>query len=148
MQRLVSENDMRKSRLMLIVVFIEVLIALPIVYYTLAPRNPLELLPNDNPLSPERIEIQKVVYEPKQNSVSVYAQVVVGNDTVVVDAIVIKSGLTGEESFKRGQRYFHQGMVLNPHRAGLMLKAQCQGSRSQPYRVQVTLEPTVSPTKC
>jgi len=55
---------------------------------------------------------------------------------------------TGEESFKRGQRHFHQGMVLNPHRAGLMLKAQCQGSRSQPYRVQVTLEPTVSPTKC
>ena len=48
---------------------------------------------------------------------------------------------TGEESFKRGQRYFHQGAVLHPRRAGLMLKALCQGSRSQPYRVQVTLEP-------
>ena len=48
---------------------------------------------------------------------------------------------TGEESFKRGQRYFGQGAILHPRRAGLMLKAQCQGSRSQPYRVQVTLEP-------
>ena len=48
---------------------------------------------------------------------------------------------TGEESFKRGQRYFGQDAILHPRRAGLMLKAQCQGSRSQPYRVQVTLEP-------
>jgi uncharacterized Zn finger protein len=42
---------------------------------------------------------------------------------------------TGEESFMRGQRYFHQGAVLNPRCAGLMLKARCQVSRSQPYRV-------------
>ncbi len=48
---------------------------------------------------------------------------------------------TGDESFKRGQRYFHQGAVLNPRCAGMTLKAQCQGSRPQPYRVQITLEP-------
>jgi uncharacterized Zn finger protein len=47
----------------------------------------------------------------------------------------------GDESFKRGQRYFDQDAILNPRRAGMVLKAQCQGSRSQPYRVQITLGP-------
>jgi uncharacterized Zn finger protein len=49
---------------------------------------------------------------------------------------------TGDESFRRGQRYFDQDAILNPRRAGMVLKAQCQGSRSQPYRVQITLGPT------
>ncbi len=48
---------------------------------------------------------------------------------------------TGDESFRRGQRYFDQDAILNPRRAGRVLKAQCQGSRSQPYRVQITLGP-------
>jgi hypothetical protein len=48
---------------------------------------------------------------------------------------------TGDESFRCGQRYFDQDAILNPRRAGMVLKAQCQGSRSQPYRVQITLGP-------
>ena len=48
---------------------------------------------------------------------------------------------TGDESFRRGQRYFDQDAILNPRRASMVLKAQCQGSRSQPYRVQITLGP-------
>ncbi len=47
----------------------------------------------------------------------------------------------GDESFRRGQRYFDQDAILNPRRAGMMLRAQCQGSRSQPYRVQIALGP-------
>lgn len=45
------------------------------------------------------------------------------------------------ESLRRDQRYFDQGAILNPRRAGVVLKAQCQGSRPQPYRVQITLGP-------
>ena len=48
---------------------------------------------------------------------------------------------TGDESFRRGRRYFDQGAILNPCRVGMTLKAQCQGSRAQPYRVQITLGP-------
>jgi uncharacterized Zn finger protein len=48
---------------------------------------------------------------------------------------------TGDESFRRGQRYFGQDAILNPCRVGMTLKAHCQGSRSQPYRVQITLGP-------
>jgi len=46
---------------------------------------------------------------------------------------------TGDESFRHGQRYFGQDAILNPCRVGMTLKAHCQGSRSQPYRVQITL---------
>jgi len=32
---------------------------------------------------------------------------------------------TGDESFRRGQRYSDQDAILNPRRAGRVLKAQC-----------------------
>jgi uncharacterized Zn finger protein len=46
----------------------------------------------------------------------------------------------GVESFARGLQYYRQGMILDPRRLGNMLKARCQGSRSAPYRVEVTLD--------
>jgi uncharacterized Zn finger protein len=48
---------------------------------------------------------------------------------------------TDERSFGRGQRYFHSGYVLNPRRQAATLKARCQGSRPQPYHVEITLGP-------
>jgi uncharacterized Zn finger protein len=45
----------------------------------------------------------------------------------------------GEQSLARGRPYFQQGAISSPRRQGLTLKAQCQGSRSAPYHVEVTL---------
>lgn len=45
---------------------------------------------------------------------------------------------TDTASFQRGQSYFRQGSILDPRRQGMTLRAQCLGSRSQPYRVEVT----------
>lgn len=47
--------------------------------------------------------------------------------------------LVDEASFVRGQNYFHGGNIFDTRRQGMTLKARCQGSRPQPYRVQVTL---------
>lgn len=41
--------------------------------------------------------------------------------------------------FDRGQHYYRNGYILNPRRQGDLLKARCQGSRPQPYHVEITL---------
>ncbi len=48
---------------------------------------------------------------------------------------------TDERSFGRGRGYFRGGYILNPRRQGDTLEARCQGSRPQPYRVEITLGP-------
>ncbi len=45
----------------------------------------------------------------------------------------------GEQSLAKGRPYFRDGLIINPRRQGDMLKAQCVGSASQPYRVELTL---------
>jgi uncharacterized Zn finger protein len=47
----------------------------------------------------------------------------------------------GDASFERGRRYFRNGAIFNPRRQGQTLKALCQGSIAQPYRVEVILGP-------
>jgi uncharacterized Zn finger protein len=46
---------------------------------------------------------------------------------------------TDEAFFNRGQNYYRNGYILNPRRQGDLLKARCQGSRPQPYHVEITL---------
>ena len=46
--------------------------------------------------------------------------------------------LVGEGSFQRGERYFRGGRIFDTRQAGMTLKAKCEGSRSTPYRVEVT----------
>ena len=43
-------------------------------------------------------------------------------------------------SFQRGQAYFRGGNIIEMRRQGMTLKARCQGSRPQAYRVQVTFD--------
>ncbi len=45
----------------------------------------------------------------------------------------------GERSFQRGLKYFHGGAIFNGRKQGMMLKALCEGSRPEPYRVQATV---------
>lgn len=45
-----------------------------------------------------------------------------------------------ETYFDRGLKYFRQGRIMNPRREGMVLKADCQGSRGAPYQVEATLE--------
>jgi uncharacterized Zn finger protein len=47
----------------------------------------------------------------------------------------------GEQSFQRGYEYFRGEVIIQPKRQGMTLKALCEGSRSTPYRVQVTFGP-------
>ena len=46
---------------------------------------------------------------------------------------------TGHRDFERGHGYYRSGNIQHPQQQGLVLKAQCFGSMSTPYRVQVTL---------
>ncbi|MFP4343668.1 MAG: SWIM zinc finger domain-containing protein [Anaerolineales bacterium] len=46
---------------------------------------------------------------------------------------------TDEVFFDRGQHYYRNGYILNPRRQGGLLTARCQGSRPQPYHVEITL---------
>ena len=48
---------------------------------------------------------------------------------------------TGEQSIAKGRPYFRDGSILNPRRQGDVIKAQCVGSATQPYRVEITLGP-------
>jgi uncharacterized Zn finger protein len=48
----------------------------------------------------------------------------------------------GEQSFQRGQRYFSNGAIFDARRQGMTLKARCEGSRSEAYRVEVTFDTT------
>ena len=47
---------------------------------------------------------------------------------------------TTEPYYRRGLVYYQEDRVVSPHREGDMLKAQCEGSRPSPYRVEVTLD--------
>jgi uncharacterized Zn finger protein len=47
----------------------------------------------------------------------------------------------GETSMKRGRPYFRNGAVQDTRRQGTVLKARCQGSTDQPYRLEITLGP-------
>ena len=44
----------------------------------------------------------------------------------------------GEASLSRGRPYARRGAVFDTRRQGMTLKARCQGTMPQPYRVQVT----------
>ncbi|MGC9356736.1 MAG: SWIM zinc finger family protein, partial [Anaerolineae bacterium] len=46
---------------------------------------------------------------------------------------------TNPSYFQRGQSYYNQGRIYNPRRQGQLIKAQCQGSMPEPYRVEITL---------
>ena len=41
------------------------------------------------------------------------------------------------QSFQRGRGYFASGAIFDPRRQGSVLKASCQGSMFEPYRLQV-----------
>jgi uncharacterized Zn finger protein len=47
----------------------------------------------------------------------------------------------GERSLSRGRRYYEQGAIMSPWLQGDTLKAQCWGSRPQPYHIWVQLGP-------
>lgn len=44
------------------------------------------------------------------------------------------------KSFKRGKTYYRSGNILQPKLQGAILKSQCMGSSSSPYRVQITVD--------
>ncbi len=46
----------------------------------------------------------------------------------------------GEQNFQRGYQYFRNDAIIQPRKQGMTLKAQCEGSRPAPYRVQVTFD--------
>src|SRR5438270_10698337 len=48
--------------------------------------------------------------------------------------------LVGEQSFQRGQQYFHDGAIFDAFHQGMTLKGHCHGSLPTPYRVQVTFD--------
>lgn len=45
----------------------------------------------------------------------------------------------GERSYQLGRQYFRDGALSRLRRDGLTLKGRCQGTASQPYRVEATL---------
>jgi uncharacterized Zn finger protein len=49
--------------------------------------------------------------------------------------------LSNEQSFSRGKSYYRGGAILEPVRQGNELRAYCEGSEYQPYRVSATLGP-------
>lgn len=52
----------------------------------------------------------------------------------------IVAARVGEQSFQRGLSYFRNGAIFDARRQGTTLKARCEGSRPQAYRVQVTFD--------
>ena len=46
------------------------------------------------------------------------------------------SDWVGSRSFQLGRRYFENEAILDPRRQGSALKARCQGSMPQPYRLR------------
>lgn len=46
--------------------------------------------------------------------------------------------LVGPQSFQRGHSYYRSGAIFNARRQGLTLKASCEGSYDNAYRVEVT----------
>lgn len=57
--------------------------------------------------------------------------------------------LSSDQSFERGHKYYRQGAVFEPVRQGNELRAYCEGSSYEPYRVSVTLsEKGIEATHC
>jgi uncharacterized Zn finger protein len=57
--------------------------------------------------------------------------------------------LASEKSFERGQTYYRDGALLEPVRQVLELRAQCEGSDYEPYRVSATLTKNgIAETSC
>lgn len=57
--------------------------------------------------------------------------------------------LASEKSFDRGESYYRDGAVMEPVRQGTELRAQCEGSDYEPYRVSATLaEDGIAETSC
>lgn len=46
----------------------------------------------------------------------------------------------GDESFRRGERYYRDGMIIHTRRTGTSLKAESHGSGGNLYRVLATVE--------
>ncbi len=46
----------------------------------------------------------------------------------------------GDESFRRGREYSRSGAIFDARRQGVTLKARCEGSRAEPYRLSVTFD--------
>ena len=49
--------------------------------------------------------------------------------------------LASEQSFERGEEYYEAGAITDPVRQGMELRAECEGSQYQSYRVRATLTP-------
>ena len=45
-----------------------------------------------------------------------------------------------EQSFERGEDYYYRGAISRPIRQGWTLRAECEGSQYEPYRVTVELD--------
>lgn len=45
------------------------------------------------------------------------------------------------QSFERGRRYYQEGAVFEARQRGMALIALCEGSQTEPYRVEVTFSP-------
>lgn len=57
--------------------------------------------------------------------------------------------LASEKSFERGQTYYRDGALLEPVCQELELRAQCEGSGYEPYRVSATLAKSgIAETSC
>ncbi len=48
--------------------------------------------------------------------------------------------VVGDAAFQRGERYFRDGAIYDPRRQGSALKARCEGSHDNAYRVEVTFD--------
>jgi uncharacterized Zn finger protein len=58
-------------------------------------------------------------------------------DRVPVIVEVDVQNWVGIKSFQKGYRYFEDEAILNPRRRGQSLIAECQGSQTTPYRVEI-----------
>lgn len=54
----------------------------------------------------------------------------------------------GEKSFERGREYERHRAIINPKRQGTRLKALCQGSQPEPYRLWVKLGTQIEAASC
>jgi len=70
------------------------------------------------------------------------------SDIPVIDERDIHA-LVGAGAFQRGQDYFSSGAIYDPRRQGRTLKAPCEGSYDNAYRVEVEFDDAgISGTRC
>ena len=48
--------------------------------------------------------------------------------------------LVGTRNLRHGRDYYHSGAILDPSQQGMILKASCLGSRSEPYQISVEFD--------